>query len=572
MRARRRNLLLVAAIAVLSVAALSVAAVGEASAQIRKSGFRGGIHKSNAGVRPAKLNAGVHKPKMNRVAAPVKRKHIKPVRSVVAKTPSHSKTVVNTGKPKPKTGDAYVPPRGKGGDHKPHGPVRGPGPVGIGVGVPGILPTAPINSGPGLPPRSLASASPSNNPGAASPAPQQNQNRTARRSGSGAPPAGERRLIPDQVVVEVANTISPQNIAALERRHRLTRLEQQSFQLTGTTLIRWRIADRRSVAVVVRALEADGSGTIASAQPNYLFALQQQAEPVKATEGEPSQYALTKLRLPLAHEITKGANILVAVIDSGVDTSHPELAGVIAGTFDTLDPAEKPHAHGTGIAGLIAANARLRGVAPAARILAVRAFGAAGSSAQATTFNVLRGLDWSAARGARVINMSFAGPADPAIARSLAAAAKKGIVLIAAAGNAGAKSPPLYPAADSNVIAVTATDSEDKLFAASNRGRHIAVAAPGVDILAPAPDAGYQVSSGTSMAAAEVSGVVALMLARKPNLTPHAVRAILLSTARDLGPKGRDDQFGAGLTDAYQAIMAAEPVAEAAAQPAPDKK
>ena len=466
---------------------------------------------------------------------------------------------VSSGAPSgaPSRGNSPAGPGGDGGYRGPGGPNFG----GLGAAVPGILLAIPNRAPP--PGRFIDDGSVNDDfPG---PRPPQ-QNRPARRGGSGVPPANERRLVPDEVVVEVAGTVSPQRIDALERRHRLTRLEQQYVQLSGSTMIRWRIPDRRSVAAVVRALEADGSGTVAAAQPNYLFALQQQAEPVKAAEGSPAQYALAKLRLSLAHKVTRGDNVLVAVIDSGIDASHPELAGAIADAFDTLDPAEKSHAHGTGIAGLIAARARLVGVAPAARILAVRAFGASGSGAQATTFNILKGLDWSAANGARIVNMSFAGPADPAISRSLAAAAKKGLVLIAAAGNAGAKSPPLYPAADPNVIAVTATDSEDKLFEASNRGRHIAVAAPGVDILAPAPDAGYQVTSGTSMSAAEVSGVVALMLARKPSLTPGAVREILMATARDLGPRGRDDQFGAGLTDAYRAIMALEPAAATASQ------
>ncbi len=464
----------------------------------------------------------------------------------------------NTRGPSPNIGSRTPSgPSGQGPGYGPggYGP-RGPG---FGAAVPGILLGIP-NRGP--PPGYVIDDGNFDDdiPGRRRPP----QNRSARRGGSGVPPANERRLLPDEVVVEVSNTMTPQRIAALEQRHRLTRLEQQSVQLTGSTMIRWRIPDRRSVAAVVRALEADGSGTVSSAQPNYLFALQQQAEPVKAVAGEPTQYANAKLRLALAHKISQGDGVLVAVIDSGIDTAHPEFAGVIAGTFNTLDPPEKPHAHGTGIAGLIAARARLVGVAPAARILGVTAFGANSNGAQATTFNILKGLDWSAAQGARVINMSFAGPADPAIHRSLEAARKKGIVLIAAAGNAGPKSPPLHPAADANVIAVTATDAEDKLFAASNRGRHIAVAAPGVDILAPGPDASYQVSSGTSMSAAEVSGVVALMLARKPSLTPDAVRNILLSTARDLGPKGRDDQFGAGLTDAYQAIMAIEPASASA--------
>jgi subtilisin family serine protease len=100
------------------------------------------------------------------------------------------------------------------------------------------------------------------------------------------------------------------------------------------------------------------------------------------------------------------------------------------------------------------------------------------------------------------------------------------------------------------------------LFTMSNRGNHIAIAAPGVDILLPAPDAGFQVTSGTSFAAAHISGVVALMLERRPNLSPDAVRRILMSTAKDLGPKGRDDQYGAGLVDAFQAITAVEPKPE----------
>ncbi len=159
--------------------------------------------------------------------------------------------------------------------------------------------------------------------------------------------------------------------------------------------------------------------------------------------------------------------------------------------------------------------------------------------------------------------MSFAGPADPGIARQLTAARGKGIVLVAAAGNAGPKSGPLYPAADPNVIAVTATDADDRLFRQSNRGRHVTIAAPGVDILVPAPENNYQVTSGTSVAAAHVSGVAALVLQRQPGLSPDAVRNILMRSARDIGPRGRDDQFGAGLADAYQAVLSLQPRAAA---------
>ena len=304
---------------------------------------------------------------------------------------------------------------------------------------------------------------------------------------------------------------------------------------------------------MVRALEGDA--VVASAQPNYMFTLQQSnAEPV--AEGESAQYALAKLHLPQAHAIAKGDGMLVAVIDSAIDGRSPDLAGSIAGTFDTLTTPMKPDKHGTAIAGLIAGHGKLMGAAPDAKIIAVRAFDPAGQTVQGTTFNILKGIDWAAAGGARIINMSFAGPSDPAIHRSIVAAHKKGIVLVAAAGNAGAKSPPLYPAADPEVIAVTATTVADTLFAQSNRGRYIDVAAPGDQILVALPGGGYAVSSGTSYSAAEVSGIIALMLQREPTLTPDKVRQILLATANDLGPKGRDSQFGAGLADAYRALAA----------------
>ncbi|HEX5210930.1 MAG TPA: S8 family serine peptidase [Pseudolabrys sp.] len=385
--------------------------------------------------------------------------------------------------------------------------------------------------------------------------------RSTRPVSSGAPTSNNQPMVPNEVVIEFANSVSQQRIDALLRRHRLTRIESQAFQLSGTTLYRWRIPDRRSVASVVRALEADRI----VAQPNHLFALQ--ADEPKP-EGDAAQYELAKLHLPQAHSLAKGDGVRVAVIDSGIDAMHPEIVGAVTESYDTLSAPMAPHKHGTAIAGLIAAHGKLMGVAPAAHILAIRAFDGSGASAQGTTFNILKALDWAAAHGAQVINMSFAGPPDPALHRSIVAAHKKGIVLVAAAGNAGPQSPPLYPAADQDVIAVTATDAEDKLFAQSNRGRHIAVAAPGAQILVAIPDGRYEVSSGTSYSAAEISGIVALMLERRPDLSPDNVRDLLLATAKDLGPKGRDIMFGAGLADAYGALMAeAAPLTAAAPRP-----
>ena len=156
--------------------------------------------------------------------------------------------------------------------------------------------------------------------------------------------------------------------------------------------------------------------------------------------------------------------------------------------------------------------------------------------------------------------MSFAGPTDRNVASVLADISKTGAVtFIAAAGNEGPLAAPAFPGNDPHVIAVSGTDPEDNLFMASNRGKHIAVAAPGVGIYMPAPGGTYQMKDGTSFSAALVSGTVALMLQLQPNLDPASAKRILMATARDLGPPGFDEMFGAGLVDAYAAIMSLQP-------------
>jgi subtilisin family serine protease len=310
------------------------------------------------------------------------------------------------------------------------------------------------------------------------------------------------------------------------------------------------------VPAVVQTLEADGA--VISAQPNYLFALTQADQSDDPTEGDPAQYALAKLHLALAHRFATGTRVRVAVIDSGVDIGNPDLAGDIAASFDPVGKGEKVHKHGTAVAGVIAAHGRLMGAAPAAQLLVVRAF-ADDAGDDGTTFAITQGLDWAAQNGARVINMSFTGPQDPQIARHIASAYDKGIVLVAAMGNMGPDSPSLYPAADSHVIAVTATDADDALPEFASHGNHVAVAAPGVDLMMLAPDGQLQFSSGTSFSAPFVSGTIALMLERRPGLTPAEARRTLMQTAKDLGPKGFDPEFGAGLVDAYKAVMSVAP-------------
>lgn len=368
-------------------------------------------------------------------------------------------------------------------------------------------------------------------------------------------PRGERRFVPDEVLTAFSANASPQAIARMARRFNLRQLESQRFNLIGATFYRWRIGRGRSVPGVVNAL--GNQSIVAAVQPNYLFVQQDQMTPgAVIARGDPAQYVLNKLEVEQAHQIATGKNVLLAVIDSAIDGGHPDLGGSIIRNFDALGGKTDPQLHGTEMAGAIAAHGKLLGIAPDAEVLAARAFDNTPGKARGTSFDIFKSLQWATDNAARVVNMSFAGPTDPALHRMLTAAYQKDIVLIAAAGNDGPDAAPAYPAADPDVIAVTATDADDKPFKMANRGKYIAVAAPGVEILALAPDASYQVTTGTSIAAAHVSGIAALLLQRDPSLKPSAVRAILTATAKPLGTSGHDAASGAGLVDAFHALTA----------------
>ena len=368
------------------------------------------------------------------------------------------------------------------------------------------------------------------------------------------PPSGETRFISNEILLRFEPGTSERARALIVDRLNLTLLESQTFALSGQTIGRYRIDGGRSAVQTLNLVARDFPG-VTAAQVNFVYVGAQAQQPARQDPpaGDASaQYVVRKLHLTEAHRINRGDDVLVAVINSRIDKNHPDLAGTIADEFDAVGSPAQPHAHGTAIAGAIAANSKLVGVAPKVRLLAVRAFSGAGESAQSTTFNVLKGIDWAAAKNARIINMSFAGPADPMLKQMLAIANARGIVLIAAVGNGGPKSPPLYPGADAGVIGVTATDADDKLMPQANRGPQVAVAAPGVEILAAAPDGKYQITSGTSVAAAHVSGVAALLLATKPKLTPAQVRDNLARSAHRV--RGTRNEVGAGVVDALAVV------------------
>ncbi|MEU4656222.1 type VII secretion-associated serine protease mycosin [Streptomyces sp. NPDC023723] len=292
------------------------------------------------------------------------------------------------------------------------------------------------------------------------------------------------------------------------------------------------------------------------------------------------QWALDALHLDQVWQSTKGAGITVAVLDTGVEADHPDLAGnVLAGTdlvgFGAGDGDRAWARHGTAMAGIIAGHGHgsggadgVMGVAPAAKILPVRVILEDGDPARAKARKtrggaLAEGIRWAADHGADVINLSLGDDSssahpEPAEDEAIQYALKKNVVVVASAGNGGEKGDHIsYPAAYPGVIAATAVDRYGTRASFSTRRWYATVSAPGVDVIIADPDHQYYEGWGTSAAAAFVSGSVALLRAARPGLTPAQIKSLLEDTADNAPADGRDDSRGYGFIDPAAAIEAA---------------
>jgi subtilisin family serine protease len=289
------------------------------------------------------------------------------------------------------------------------------------------------------------------------------------------------------------------------------------------------------------------------------------------------QWALSALSAETVWAAGDATGQVVAVIDTGVDATHPDLAGVVRSGKDYLatgDGRTDPNGHGTHVAGIVGAvggnGIGVAGLAQGAAILPVRVMDANGAGYDG---DAARGIVWAADHGATVANLSFGG-ADPSpvMDSAIAYALGKGVTVVAASGNEGFNGDPvLWPAANPGVIAVGAVDVAGNRPGWSSSGSHLAVAAPGVAILSTVPG-GYSSWSGTSMAAPYVSAAAALLKHRSA-LSPADVRARFMSTATDLGTPGFDSLYGAGRIDPVAAeglLAVVDPVlAPVVTEPAP---
>ncbi len=294
------------------------------------------------------------------------------------------------------------------------------------------------------------------------------------------------------------------------------------------------------------------------AQPNYVY----------QTFGRPNdplyyrQWQLNKTNAEQAWNVTKGKPaVTIAVLDTGVDVNHPDLKNNIVPGTNTVNPLKSVRdddGHGTHVAGIIAATANnglgVSGVASNCKIMPVKVFDYWGGS----DVSVADGLIWAADHGAKVVNMSFgSGYKSSLLGEAIEYAKKKGVVMVAAAGN-WASEEISYPAALSDVIAVSATDENDKLASFSSYGPEIDICAPGDKVFSTFWDShkgsSYCDMSGTSMASPMVAGLAGLLLSNNPKLNDESVRQIIESSAKDLGDKGWDPKYGHGRIDIYKAL------------------
>lgn len=259
-----------------------------------------------------------------------------------------------------------------------------------------------------------------------------------------------------------------------------------------------------------------------------------------------------------------GSGVRVAILDTGVDASHADFRSRVVEEIDVTGAGISADLHGTALAGVIAAapddGFGTWGVAPGAELLAAKAcqpLEDGGLAARCWSSTLARGLDFAIRREARVVNLSVAGPDEQLVTRMVNAALRHELLVVAAAGNGGKKSPPLYPGALPGVLTVTALDADDDLYAEATRGDQVDLAAPGVDIVSDAPDGSFPALSGTSFATAHVSGAAALLWSALPDLSRDEVKAALEISAEDLGDEESDPEFGSGRVDVCEALIEA---------------
>ncbi|MFV2124934.1 S8 family serine peptidase [Micromonospora sp. LOL_013] len=300
------------------------------------------------------------------------------------------------------------------------------------------------------------------------------------------------------------------------------------------------------------------------------------AGPAQADEIRDQSWHVEAMRLPEVHRITQGEGVTVAVVDTGVDASHPDLRDNVLPGADLHDRDSKGHVdrrnHGTGMASLIAGHGHgpggrdgVLGVAPKAKILPITL-----SSPKTEIIlpeSIALGINWAVNSGADIINVSLTGSSDPALEQAVENAYRRGVIVVAGIGN---RRDMLIgqPAYSAWTIAVTSSGRDGGLSPESIRAEQTHIAAPGEDIVQASAGGGYYTMDGASAATALVSGAFALLKAQYPDEDQGRLFQRLVGTAYDAGPPGKDLDFGWGILDIHAALTT-EPDDRASPRPSP---
>jgi subtilisin family serine protease len=327
--------------------------------------------------------------------------------------------------------------------------------------------------------------------------------------------------------------------AELSEVYRLRILYAWTMASLGEQCVVFEVPAGRSARDLARRLASDRR--VSSAQTVETFstlAAQDKNDPYAHL-----QHNYQTLRLDRAHRLATGKGVRVAVVDTGVDFDHPDLRERVTVANNFVDRGERTFTtdvHGTAVAGVIAASANnvgIVGVAPGAEIYALKACWQqppGSREAVCNSYTLAKAIDFAITKGTQVLNFSLGGPPDPLLGRLIGVALSKGIVVVAANGGPSRD----FPASYQGVIGIIGSDDLKGGPAAPGtaQAQLPALAAPAVDILTTIPKASYDFFSGSSLAAAEVSGVAALLVEKDPKLAPARIAEIIRKTARPLNP------------------------------------